>query len=55
MDDILFKPLNLGGNAITLKHRVVLAPLTRNRGSEPASVQRSYMKIIIHKELLMVV
>ena len=35
MDDILFKPLNLGGNAITLKHRVVLAPLTRNRGSEP--------------------
>ena len=29
------KPLILGGNAITLKHRVVLAPLTRNRGSEP--------------------
>ena len=24
MDDILFKPLHLGGNAITLKHRVVL-------------------------------
>lgn len=28
----LFTPLTIGNGKITLKHRVVLAPLTRNRG-----------------------
>ena len=28
----LFQPLEIAGGKITLKHRVVLAPLTRNRG-----------------------
>lgn len=28
----LFQPLTIGNGKITLKHRVVLAPLTRNRG-----------------------
>jgi 2,4-dienoyl-CoA reductase-like NADH-dependent reductase (Old Yellow Enzyme family) len=31
--DSLFTDLPLGGSAITLKHRVVLAPLTRLRAS----------------------
>lgn len=29
----LFQPLKVGNGKITLKHRVVLAPLTRNRGT----------------------
>lgn len=29
----LFEPLTIGNGKITLKHRVVLAPLTRNRGT----------------------
>jgi len=36
----LFEPLPLGGGAITLKHRVVLAPLTRQRASEPGMAPR---------------
>lgn len=32
-DSKLFTPLQIGGGKITLKHRVVLAPLTRNRGT----------------------
>ena len=31
----LFSPLTLGGGKIVLNHRIVLAPLTRNRASEP--------------------
>lgn len=31
----LFTPLSLGGGKIVLDHRVVLAPLTRNRSTEP--------------------
>eukprot|EP00930_Biecheleria_cincta_P063249 TRINITY_DN48760_c0_g1_i1.p1 TRINITY_DN48760_c0_g1~~TRINITY_DN48760_c0_g1_i1.p1 ORF type:complete len:420 (-),score=69.60 TRINITY_DN48760_c0_g1_i1:15-1274(-) len=31
----LFQPIDLGGGAIKLKHRVVLAPLTRQRADEP--------------------
>ncbi|CAJ1363864.1 unnamed protein product [Effrenium voratum] len=34
MADTLFQPLVLGGGALRLKHRVVLAPLTRTRASE---------------------
>lgn len=29
----LFQPLSIADGRITLKHRVVLAPLTRNRGT----------------------
>jgi 2,4-dienoyl-CoA reductase-like NADH-dependent reductase (Old Yellow Enzyme family) len=28
----LFKPLDIGNGGVRLKHRVVLAPMTRNRG-----------------------
>lgn len=28
----LFKPFNIANGNITLKHRIILAPLTRNRG-----------------------
>ena len=31
-DSKIFQPLTIGNGKITLKHRVVLAPLTRNRG-----------------------
>ncbi|KAI5458725.1 hypothetical protein BGZ63DRAFT_362517 [Mariannaea sp. PMI_226] len=33
MDSQLFHPLTIGNGKITLKHRVILAPLTRNRGT----------------------
>lgn len=37
----LFVPLSLGGGSkVTLKHRVVLAPLTRQRASKPAMAPR---------------
>jgi 2,4-dienoyl-CoA reductase-like NADH-dependent reductase (Old Yellow Enzyme family) len=29
----LFEPLTIGNGKITLEHRVILAPLTRNRGT----------------------
>lgn len=32
-DSKLFEPLTIANGRITLKHRVVLAPLTRNRGT----------------------
>ncbi|PGH03209.1 hypothetical protein GX51_04244 [Blastomyces parvus] len=32
-DSKLFEPLNIANGKLTLKHRVVLAPLTRNRGT----------------------
>lgn len=32
-DSKLFEPLTIANGKITLKHRVVLAPLTRNRGT----------------------
>jgi 2,4-dienoyl-CoA reductase-like NADH-dependent reductase (Old Yellow Enzyme family) len=32
-DSMLFQPLKIGNGKIELKHRVVLAPLTRNRGT----------------------
>lgn len=32
-DSKLFEPLAIANGKITLKHRVVLAPLTRNRGT----------------------
>lgn len=31
-DSLLFKPLTIGNGTLTLSHRIVLAPLTRNRG-----------------------
>merc|ERR1719210_494032 len=40
MADGLFEPLTLGGGQIHLKHRVVLAPLTRQRASEPGMAPR---------------
>lgn len=35
-DSMLFEPLKIGNGKLELKHRVILAPLTRNRGT-PAS------------------
>ena len=32
-ESAIFTPLKIGNGKITLKHRVVLAPLTRNRGT----------------------
>lgn len=32
-DSKLFEPLAIANGKITLKHRVILAPLTRNRGT----------------------
>ena len=34
-ESVLFQPLALGGGAISLKHRVVMAPMSRNRANEP--------------------
>ena len=50
MDDIYYlKPLILGGNAITLKHRVVLAPLTHVRTTKNTVVFESCeQKIQVH-------
>ncbi|BGP12766.1 hypothetical protein JCM10213_007281 [Rhodosporidiobolus nylandii] len=39
----LFSPFTLGGGAIHLKHRAVLAPLTRNRASPSSTVERTYV------------
>jgi N-ethylmaleimide reductase len=36
----MFAPLTLGSGRFTLKHRVVLAPLTRHRASEPELAPR---------------
>ena len=35
MHESLFAPLRLGGGQVEVSHRVVMAPLTRNRASEP--------------------
>lgn len=32
-DSLLFKPMKLGGGRIELQHRVIQAPMTRNRGT----------------------
>jgi 2,4-dienoyl-CoA reductase-like NADH-dependent reductase (Old Yellow Enzyme family) len=32
-DSMLFEPLTIGNGKLKLKHRVILAPLTRNRGT----------------------
>lgn len=47
-DSKLFQPLDIANGKITLKHRVVLAPLTRNRGvplheSSPESFNRVWV------------
>ena len=36
-DSALFEPLQTGAGSgpVSLEHRIVLAPLTRNRGTEP--------------------
>mmetsp|Transcript_9297 Transcript_9297/g.10472 ORF Transcript_9297/g.10472 Transcript_9297/m.10472 type:complete len:86 (+) Transcript_9297:27-284(+) len=45
----LFEPLTLGGGAVNLKHRVVLAPLTRDRASEPGMAPRA-MNVEYYKQ-----
>jgi 2,4-dienoyl-CoA reductase-like NADH-dependent reductase (Old Yellow Enzyme family) len=39
----LFEPMTIGNGKITLDHRVVLAPLTRNRGT-PLSAKSTLEK-----------
>ena len=42
----LFQPLPLGGGSpITLKHRIVLAPLTRQRADEPSMAPRALSRV----------
>ncbi|GAA5994959.1 alkene reductase [Rhodotorula paludigena] len=39
----IFTPFTLGGGAIELKHRVVMAPLTRNRGTKSEKHDRTWI------------
>ncbi|BGP36738.1 hypothetical protein JCM10450v2_000630 [Rhodotorula kratochvilovae] len=39
----IFTPFVLGGGTISLKHRVVMAPLTRNRASKSEKVERTWV------------
>lgn len=50
----LFTPLTIGNGKIQLKHRVVLAPLTRNRGTplNPNSTPENPNRIWVPNELI---
>lgn len=50
----LFTPLAIANGKINLKHRVVLAPLTRNRGTplNPTSTPENPNRIWIPNELM---
>lgn len=50
----LFQPLKIGNGKITLQHRVVMAPLTRNRGTplNPNSTPENPNRIWVPNDLM---
>lgn len=50
----LFEPLQIGNGSLTLKHRVVMAPLTRNRGTplNPTSTPENPNRIWVPNDLM---
>lgn len=50
----LFQPLTIGNGKITLKHRIVMAPLTRNRGTplNPDSTPENPNRIWLPNDLM---
>lgn len=50
----LFEPMTIGNGTITLQHRVVMAPLTRNRGTplNPHSTPENPNRIWVPNDLM---
>lgn len=50
----LFEPLTIGNGSITLQHRIVMAPLTRNRGTplNPDSTPEKPNRIWVPNDLM---
>jgi 2,4-dienoyl-CoA reductase-like NADH-dependent reductase (Old Yellow Enzyme family) len=53
-DSMLFEPLKIGNGKIELKHRVILAALTRNRGTpeKPVSTAEDPNRVWIPNDVM---